>query len=73
MEHGTNVNKETNSGLTPFFRACSSGSIDLVEYLVELGVDYNKETDKGLTPLFNACDSDNIDLVKYIVTCRRYK
>jgi len=43
VEHGANINKETDYGETPLFNACKSGNEAVVKYLVKLGANMNKE------------------------------
>ena len=48
-------------------KACESGNLELVKYLVHLGADINNENNFGVTHIFNACESGNIILIKYLV------
>jgi len=43
VEHGADVNKENDYGVTPLFNACSGGYEAITKYLVEQGADINKK------------------------------
>jgi ankyrin repeat protein len=73
----------TEYGPTPLLRACQSGNVALVEFLLDMGMDVNRamttlspiensEThdtglSDGVTPLFVACENCNVGLVSLLL------
>ncbi len=55
MEHGADINKQTDDGETPLYKECKNGHYNVVKYLVEIGADINKRRNNGGTLLFFAC------------------
>ncbi|ORX82475.1 ankyrin, partial [Anaeromyces robustus] len=51
VEHGADVNKQSNDSTTPLFYACINGHENIVKYLVEHGADVNKKNNDGKIPL----------------------
>jgi len=51
----------------PLYRACESGNLDLVKYLVHLGTDIYNKNNLGSAHIFNACKSGNLKLIKYLL------
>jgi len=43
VEHGADINKESNNGCTPLFSAYQEGHITVVKYLVEHGANIKKK------------------------------
>jgi len=67
VEHGADINKKKNDGLTLLFNACLSRNENIVKCLVEHGADINHENKYGITPIFNACLNKNVHLVEYSI------
>ncbi len=60
----------SSRGRTVLHEAAKSGSLKLVQYLVEKGVDPKATDDEGKTVLHYATVMDNLELFKYLVeTC----
>lgn len=58
-----------SSETTLLHSACSSGSIDIVKYLIfERKMNFNVVNKGGMTPLHCACESGNVELVFYLFT-----
>lgn len=54
--------------MTPLFRACFNGNLEMVKFLVEKwAADVNQVTDNNETPLIAAVKRNHLRLVKYLV------
>jgi len=57
-----------NDGMSPFYIACLSGHIDVVQYLITTtGVQIDETPKSGLTPLYVATREGHLDVVKYLL------
>lgn len=66
-ETGVKLNYISESGLTPFQEALSTGNIDMAKAIKNAGGDTNAKTFNGLTALMVAAQSNQIESLKYIV------
>lgn len=63
LDHGVNVNLQTDCGWTLLHTAAYYGHVDLVELLLDHGADVDSKNKKGRTPLHLAIY--NMDLAEY--------
>lgn len=63
LDHGANVNLQTDRGWTLLHTAAYYGHVDLVQLLLDYGADVNSKNKKGRTPLHLAVY--NMDLAEY--------
>ncbi len=68
---GGNVNISNHEGESAIFIAISTGRLDLVEKLIELGVDLGKQNNSQETPLHAALDTENQAISLAIVKAER--
>jgi len=47
VEHGADINKEDNDGVTPLFISCKEGHENVVKYLMEHGENINEKKSNG--------------------------
>lgn len=58
---GANINAQDKTGATALFKAVSSGHLNVVETLVELGANVDLPITKGITPLLGkSCDRHTV-------------
>ena len=58
--------------MSPMHLAGSSGHLDAVRFLVEVGVNKDQlTTDNGSTPLHYAAEGDHLDIVCFLIEPRR--
>jgi len=69
LSAGADANKATeDDGSTPLYVAAESGSIDVVDVLVEWGADVNRGlTSDRTTPLFMAAYNGHEDVVRHLL------
>jgi ankyrin repeat protein len=64
-EHGADVNKTDDDGISPLYVAAESGHLELMRYLVKvLGARVDQTDNKGSTLLHIAAENGNLDVVK---------
>ena len=56
------MNRRTNSGETPLYRASWEGHLEVVRALLAAGADVNKSNDYGQTPLSRALAHDHTQI-----------
>jgi len=61
-----NVNAKNAYGETALFKACKTGKLEIVKYLIKQGIDINAKDENGLTVLFFAYKKKNLEIVKYL-------
>ena len=49
------------------FRACESGSLVSVQYLIQKGTDINKKNRDQVTPLMKACEFKQLKIVQFLI------
>ena len=72
IENGIDINFKCSDNQFIIHKACKSGDLELVKYLIKNRGDVNV-TCSNYNTLFYACQSGNLELVKYIGQIVRYK
>ena len=68
FEYGAKVNVTNDKGFTPLHRACYSGHLNIVEWLLNCGADINAQDQiKGYTPAFHAYIKNNFVIVEFLI------
>ena len=62
-----NIDTKNESGVTPLICACSSGNLQIAEYLINKGANINLCDDDWNTPLHIAARGGHLDIVKCLV------
>ena len=61
---GVGIAHETKDGHTSLTRACYSGQLEMVEFLMDAGAEPNFETARCRTPLLEACRQGHLPVVE---------
>ncbi|XP_076085566.1 uncharacterized protein LOC143056362 [Mytilus galloprovincialis] len=67
INHGVDINKCDNSGVSPLYIACYNNHIEVVKILLDRKADINKCTDVGASPLHVACQNNHIEVVNILL------
>jgi hypothetical protein len=67
-EHGANVHRQSEDGISPLYVAAHKGNLQMVRCLVkEFGADVNKADEHGCTPSYAAVGRGNMLIVRCLV------
>jgi ankyrin repeat protein len=68
LEHGANVNRQTDNGATPLAAASRGGHLGILRLLLQRGADPNLSEKGGITPLLEAAIARKTEAVKLLAT-----
>ena len=67
LQHGADLHKADNNGVSPLYLAASGGYLPVVRLLVEQGADKDKAHNNGFSPLFIAAQKGHLGVARYLV------
>lgn len=68
LNRGADLNRQDETGNTPFMKSAESGRLELVKFLVTRGAKLSIRNDIGETALFFATRSGNLEVVRLLVS-----
>ena len=67
LQHGADLHKADNNGVSPLFVAAQGGYLPVVRLLVEQGANKDETDNSGNSPLFVAAQKGHLGVVRYLV------